>query len=71
MRGNEGGKTMVEKKEKKKEGKEISLDEALTIVTKKDLIGKLSDEEKAELNEVLFAEEQSSKSSFILGGWVD
>lgn len=62
---------MVAKKEKKKEGKGISIAEALIQIGKKGLNGKLSDEEKAKLNEVLFAEEQSSKSSFILGGWID
>jgi hypothetical protein len=61
---------MVAKKEKK-EGKAISVAEALTQIGKNGLIGKLTDEEKAKLNEVLSAEEQSSKSSFILGGWVD
>ncbi len=57
---------MVDREEKK-----IPISDGLKQILEKGLLGKLSDEEKTELDEVLFAEEQSSKSSFVLGDWID
>ena len=47
--------------------KEVSFAEGLKKIAGRKLIGKLSDEEKAQFERNRFAEEESKRKSFVLG----
>lgn len=60
-----GGAKIAKQKKKKSNA------EGLIRIFKKNLIGKLTEQEKAQFDRARFADEQAKKNSFILGGHIN